>query len=703
MNSNYYLEAKRLDEEEGDYIKAIEVCNEGIKAGDYKCSYLKGIILLLNLGDKGVKEAIDAFEIGRQHGDYECSYELAKIYSGKEYKGFENYKFAVELYLDLGLYKGEDINFIINMIKRHLGDILYKKSASTLEFVNECIKLSKKTNNTKILNVIYKCLESYINAEYNDIIANCNTIEILDSIFMSKTRTNCQLSDIALDKYRTKRACLFINGNPTIAECEKYKQENLYSGIIYCNAIKILDSYIGKSYLMGINGAIIDYDLAKKYYMSAAYYIYNEYDALLSKEINRLINCNKIDIVKDIIPLLYDTSLKREYYFKLFPKKLIIFDLDGTIFDTDCIRIERNNGKHFTEDDLENIKYIKGFENLFLKETSYFSLSQYDVLIVTSNRKIYSERLICNHQELQQHITSVFYAASQKKELIRRFLEEHNEYSEVYAFGDDEKDANIYAELNLKFYIVKNNIGYPNDYRVVLNELNDEKNKFRNNYLYDLKRIRDNQNCVGFVSKYMDDIVVYYKYYNVTNNHSDPFYTSGSDYSPSDGNRVPVKILNNYELGKTKKRTTICSTMKDEFVKSLSDLQIDNNTILTRIPGHNELIYDCNEPMSIIIKEVIKEHGCGIDGSAILHRCDAVEESKTGNRSIYKHLNSIEVIENNISIYGKTIYLLDDIVTSGASLIACTELLYRHGAGHVICVCLARTCGSGKYAPVYIR
>ena len=115
------------------------------------------------------------------------------------------------------------------------------------------------------------------------------------------------------------------------------------------------------------------------------------------------------------------------------------------------------------------------------------------------------------------------------------------------------------------------------------------------------------------------------------------------------------------------------------------------------------MIYDCNEPMSIIIKEVIKEHGCGIDGSAILHRCDAVEESKTGNRSIYKHLNSIEVIENNISIYGKTIYLLDDIVTSGASLIACTELLYRHGAGHVICVCLARTCGSGKYAPVYIR
>ena len=125
----------------------------------------------------------------------------------------------------------------------------------------------------------------------------------------------------------------------------------------------------------------------------------------------------------------------------------------------------------------------------------------------------------------------------------------------------------------MKFYIVKNNIGYPNDYRVVLNELNDEKNKFRNNYLYDLKRIRDNQNCVGFVSKYMDDIVVYYKYYNVTNNHSDPFYTSGSDYSPSDGNRVPVKILNNYELGKTKKRTTICSTMKDEFVKSLIIIQ----------------------------------------------------------------------------------------------------------------------------------
>ncbi len=39
----------------------------------------------------------------------------------------------------------------------------------------------------------------------------------------------------------------------------------------------------------------------------------------------------------------------------------------------------------------------------------------------------------------------------------------------------------------------------------------------------------------------------------------------------------------------------------------------------------------------------------------------------------------------------RTVLLLDDVCTTGASLAACTELLYRGGARRVVAVCVART------------
>jgi len=54
------------------------------------------------------------------------------------------------------------------------------------------------------------------------------------------------------------------------------------------------------------------------------------------------------------------------------------------------------------------------------------------------------------------------------------------------------------------------------------------------------------------------------------------------------------------------------------------------------------------------------------------------------------HLNSISTLKKYVSRGAKTI-LLDDVTTSGGSLIACQQLLESAGAGEIIAIALAKT------------
>lgn len=67
-----------------------------------------------------------------------------------------------------------------------------------------------------------------------------------------------------------------------------------------------------------------------------------------------------------------------------------------------------------------------------------------------------------------------------------------------------------------------------------------------------------------------------------------------------------------------------------------------------------------------------------------------------GNRDINTHLSSIEVIENKDKIKGQKIILLDDVTTSGNSMIACKRLLEEAGA-EVICISLSKTVERKSY------
>ena len=75
-------------------------------------------------------------------------------------------------------------------------------------------------------------------------------------------------------------------------------------------------------------------------------------------------------------------------------------------------------------------------------------------------------------------------------------------------------------------------------------------------------------------------------------------------------------------------------------------------------------------------------------------------ESKEEQHSILKQTSTIEV---KILLTNRTVYLFDDICTSGTSLLACSHILRQAGTKEVICFVIAHTCTIGKIAPEEIK
>ena len=85
------------------------------------------------------------------------------------------------------------------------------------------------------------------------------------------------------------------------------------------------------------------------------------------------------------------------------------------------------------------------------------------------------------------------------------------------------------------------------------------------------------------------------------------------------------------------------------------------------------------------------DQGDRIDASGCLVRHTKIAKlAAGGDRSLTVHLKSIRV-ENARLIKGRSVLLLDDVTTSGHSLLACRRLLLDAGAADVDCVALGQT------------
>lgn len=197
--------------------------------------------------------------------------------------------------------------------------------------------------------------------------------------------------------------------------------------------------------------------------------------------------------------------------------------------------------------------------------------------------------------------------------------------------------------------------------------------------------------------------MVYYKCYLDTKRYDkNTGKLTGCDYAPEIDNRKPLKVFTQAEFGQTKKNINILHHL-DSFASLFKEVYIDNSIILVRVPGHDEVNYRANS-MSKFIAKIIEQHHAGVDGSCFLKRSRVTIAAKEEERNCLKHLQTIEVIkEAKELIKDRTIYLFDDICTSGSTMLAASCILKKAGAREVVCFCIAHTCTTGKYLPRNIR
>lgn len=113
-----------------------------------------------------------------------------------------------------------------------------------------------------------------------------------------------------------------------------------------------------------------------------------------------------------------------------------------------------------------------------------------------------------------------------------------------------------------------------------------------------------------------------------------------------------------------------------------------NDSWITIVPSSKKDVL--NEGMCELINRVVSQLK-DVKFYQCLNRKYTIEKLATGgNRSIKNHSNSIELCGERETYYGAKIYLIDDIMTTGNSLLACKKILEEAGA-NVVCIALGKT------------
>lgn len=117
--------------------------------------------------------------------------------------------------------------------------------------------------------------------------------------------------------------------------------------------------------------------------------------------------------------------------------------------------------------------------------------------------------------------------------------------------------------------------------------------------------------------------------------------------------------------------------------------RVKKSEAIAIVPGH-DATSTVASGACLLARRLAEACGC-IDATGCLVRHTTIEKKATGgDRSIDVDLNSICVHDAEL-IQGRKVLLLDDVKTSGNSLLACKRLLLDAGAAKVVMVAMGRT------------
>lgn len=126
----------------------------------------------------------------------------------------------------------------------------------------------------------------------------------------------------------------------------------------------------------------------------------------------------------------------------------------------------------------------------------------------------------------------------------------------------------------------------------------------------------------------------------------------------------------------------------DHFFSVLDPL-IGPNVTVCVVPSHSADKVTANSGIGRIVNKLCA--GNRVNGVNYLVRHTTIPKlAHGGDRSCQTHKDSITV-QANPNLAGTSVVLLDDITTTGNSLLACRDLLLDAGAGKVTMLSIART------------
>ena len=132
----------------------------------------------------------------------------------------------------------------------------------------------------------------------------------------------------------------------------------------------------------------------------------------------------------------------------------------------------------------------------------------------------------------------------------------------------------------------------------------------------------------------------------------------------------------------------LCREIKNYFYKNQKSFK---NVVFTYSPRSRSGVAQKGFDQAQLITKYCAEYFGTVFGITVKRSFWGKQQKGLSVKKRDENAKRSFVLEKGINIKGTTVVLIDDVVTTGASLAACTKILRSAGAETVICVSIART------------
>lgn len=163
-------------------------------------------------------------------------------------------------------------------------------------------------------------------------------------------------------------------------------------------------------------------------------------------------------------------------------------------------------------------------------------------------------------------------------------------------------------------------------------------------------------------------------------------------YSKNKGNEAQNRLIYYLKRNKSKRVSYAISGELLPLINSeIAKLKIDEIPMLVGVPRSRSAFFEYGFDQADMLCRAMAKR-CGLEYCATLKRRRGGKAQKSltaGERR--KNIKNLIYVDKDVAdkIKNKTVILLDDVVTTGASMSACVHVLRECGAKNVVCIAIA--------------